>query len=60
MLLQFLLLMGSTELLFCRLLHLPQVLPLVRGLNPSSRYGTAHAGRRVADRKHFSRIVLPV
>ena len=52
MLPQCLLLTVSTELLICRLLHLPQVLPLVSGLNPSSDIGTAH-DRCLADRKQF-------
>ena len=43
MLPQCLLLTVSTKLLICRLLHLPQVLPLGRGLNPFSRHGAAHA-----------------
>ena len=47
MLPQCLLLVVSAELLICRLLHLPQMLPLVRGLNPSCRSGTAHADRCV-------------
>ena len=60
MLPQCLLLTVSTELLVCRLLHLPQVLPLVRRLNPSSRDGTAHAERVSADREQRSYRVLPV